>query len=149
MQKPLHIGEVARRAGVSPDTLRYYERSGLLGAVGRTPAGYRVYSPESVRRVLFVRSALRFGFSLEQIARFIHARDSGRPPCREVRAAAAEMLARVDEQLRALRVARCSLQLTLASWDRQLAATAPGRPARLLENLHNAAAGVRRGLQRS
>jgi MerR family Zn(II)-responsive transcriptional regulator of zntA len=131
----LRIGQVAREAGVSPDTLRHYERAGLLRGVARTPAGYRIYSSATVLQVQFIRSALRFGFSLKQIATFLRARDSGRPPCREVRAAAQEILARADEQLAALRSARRVLQSTLNEWDRTLAKLPPGQPARLLDSL--------------
>ena len=59
------IGEAAAHAGVSPDTLRYYERRGALPKAARTSAGYRVYSEEAVVRVQFARNALRFGFSLK------------------------------------------------------------------------------------
>jgi DNA-binding transcriptional MerR regulator len=135
MEPALRIGQVAHQAGVSPDTLRHYERTGLLRGVARTPAGYRIYSPATILQVQFIRSALRFGFSLKQIAKFLRARDSGRPPCREVRAAATEILARADEQLAALRSARRVLQSTLNEWDRRLAKLPPGQPARLLDSL--------------
>lgn len=138
-----HIGEAAAHAGVSPDTLRYYERRGALPKPARTTAGYRVYSEEAVARVQFVRSALRFGFSLKQIARFVQSRDAGHPPCREVRAAAERILTEMDRQIDELQAARATVREALVDWDRRLAGTPHGAPARLLETLPSAAHGPR------
>ena len=63
----LTIGRVARKAGVSTDCVRFYERVGLLAAAGKTAAGYRLYNDECVRRLLFIKHAQRCGFSLPQI----------------------------------------------------------------------------------
>lgn len=135
MKNGLRIGEVAALVGVSPDTLRHYERKRVLPAPLRTGAGYRVYPPESVARIAFVRNALRFGFTLKQIAAFIGSRDSGRPPCGEVRAAAARMLAEMDRQIDELQAARIAVRRTLAGWDRRLSDAPAGAPARLLDTL--------------
>ncbi|HEX9726064.1 MAG TPA: heavy metal-responsive transcriptional regulator [Vicinamibacteria bacterium] len=61
------IGELAERAGVNRETLRYYERRGLLKPARRTVSGYRVYDRESAARLLFIKRAQAFGFSLEEI----------------------------------------------------------------------------------
>jgi DNA-binding transcriptional MerR regulator len=129
------IGEVALEAGVSPDTLRYYERMGLLPKVPRTGAGYRQYSDTAIERIRFIRNALRFGFALKEVATFLRASESGRAPCREVRASAGNILARVDRQIEELKAARRAIRETLADWDRRLAATPAGTPARLLRTL--------------
>lgn len=129
------IGEAAAHAGVSADTLRYYERRGALPKAARTSTGYRVYSEEAVARVRFVRNALRFGFSLRQIARFVQSRDAGHPPCREVRAAAERILTEMDRQIEELQAARADVRDALVDWDRRLACTPDGAPARLLETL--------------
>ena len=131
----MRIGEVASRVGVSPDTLRYYERKGVLPTPHRTQAGYRVYPAESVERIGFVRNALRFGFTVKQMASFMASRESGRPPCREVRATAGRMLAEMDRQITELREARAAIRRVLAGWDGQLAATPAGEAARLLATL--------------
>jgi DNA-binding transcriptional MerR regulator len=131
----LRIGEAAAHAGVSPDTLRYYERRGALPKPARTSAGYRVYSEEALVRVQFVRNALRFGFSLKQIARFVQARDAGHPPCREVRAAAQRILIEMDRQIDELHAARATVRDVLVEWDRRLARTPDGAAARLLGTL--------------
>jgi DNA-binding transcriptional MerR regulator len=61
------IGALAKRAGVAIDTVRYYERTGLLAATGRLPSGYRRYGDPEFRRLLFIRRAKALGFSLEDI----------------------------------------------------------------------------------
>ena len=86
------IGEAARRAGISPDLIRYYERVGVLPRAPRTSGGFRYYSDDAVARLLFVRNAIRFGFTSKELAGFLKARDSGRPPCHSVRAAGQRLL---------------------------------------------------------
>ena len=129
----MRIGEAAALAGVSRDTLRYYERQGLLPRAPRTAAGYRDYPGSIVDRVRFVRSALRFGFNVKQVAGFLKSRESGHPPCRTVRAAGEQILVRIDQQIAELTAARADVTRTLAQWDQQLSATPAGTPARLLE----------------
>jgi MerR family copper efflux transcriptional regulator len=126
------IGEVAQRAGVSPDLIRYYERVGLLPAAPRTAGGYRYYSEQAVGRVLLVRNAIRFGFSSKELSRFLKARDCGSPPCTSVRAAGERLLSEMDEQLAELHQARTVMAETLAAWDTRLGRTPTGAPAHLL-----------------
>ena len=73
-EKSLSIGELARHGGVSTSLLRYYEKEGLLLPSGRSQAGYRLYAPEAERRLRFIRSAQRYGFSLTR-----HRTAIGRP----------------------------------------------------------------------
>jgi DNA-binding transcriptional MerR regulator len=134
-ERPLRIGQAAGQAGISRDTLRHYERVGVLPKAARTAGGYRQYPQSTVQRVRFVRNALRFGFSLRQIARFLRARDSGSAPCREVRHAAAQMASEMDRQIDEMIAARAAIHEMLTEWDRQLATTPAGRPARLLDTL--------------
>jgi DNA-binding transcriptional MerR regulator len=72
---PMGPREVARTTGVSTDTLRHYERKGLLPGVTRTTAGYRRYSAASVERVLLIQRALVVGFSLADLGRVLSVRD--------------------------------------------------------------------------
>ena len=67
MQSEFRIGEVAERSGVSIDTVRYYERRNLLPRAARTPAGYRLFTSDSIDRVLFIKQAQELGFSLDEI----------------------------------------------------------------------------------
>ena len=69
----LKIGALALAAGVKPDTIRYYERLGLLKAPGRTRSGYRVYDDEDLGRLLFIRSIQELGFTLEQTRSLLEA----------------------------------------------------------------------------
>lgn len=131
----LTIGKVAELASVTPDTIRYYERLGLVPKPTRTPAGYRQYPAAVVKRLAVVRSAQRFGFSLRDIGGFLRVREAGGIPCRDVRAAAQRMLDAMDRQISTMIEARKAMQHTVQTWDRKLARTPPDRPARLLEGL--------------
>ena len=131
----MRIGEAAARAGVTCDTLRYYERQGLVPGPPRAANGYREYPDATVGRVRFVRNALRFGFSVKQVAGFLRARDAGRPPCRDVRETAERLLGDVERQIERLTASRDAMRRTLAAWDARLAATPKGVPARLLEHI--------------
>ena len=134
----LTIGQAAARAGISADTIRYYERIGVLPKPPRSTAGYRRYSEAHVGRMVFVRDAARFGFPLKELAGFLKSRDKGRAPCHSVRAAGDRLLAALDRQIAELTAARNTMVRTLAEWDRLLAATPAGTPARLLESLAGA-----------
>src|SRR4051794_27655234 len=140
------IGEAARRAGVSPDLIRYYERVGMLPRAPRTAGGFRYYSEEIVARLLFVRNAIRFGFTSKELAGFLEARDSGRPPCQSVRAAGQRLLTEMDAQLARLHEARTAMAETLAAWDVRLERTPAGAPAHLLTTVPNAPCPTRRRL---
>jgi len=76
-RKPLDIGEAARLVGVSPATLRLYERRGLLPQTARSDAGYRKYSPDDLRRARLVRRARRLGLTMSQVAEALSA-DGGK-----------------------------------------------------------------------
>ena len=133
----LTIGGVARLTGIGRDTIRYYERLGLLACPGRTAAGYRQYPATIVSRLALVRNAQRFGFSLREIAGFLRVRDSGGRPCRDVRAAARRRLDAVEQQIVELVAMRDRMVDTLQTWDQTLARTPVDRPAQLLEALHD------------
>src|ERR671928_552127 len=95
----MRAGELARAAGVSTDTLRHYERKGVLQRPRRSPNGYREYPTDALARVLLVRRALAYGFTLDELARVLRARERGGAPCREVRALAAAKLSDVEARL--------------------------------------------------
>jgi DNA-binding transcriptional MerR regulator len=127
--------ELAQAAGISTDTLRHYERKGVLTAPRRSANGYREYPAEALARVRLVRRALAIGFTLDELARIFKARDRGGAPCREVRALAAAKLSGVEAQLRELVALRDELRATLQDWDARLANTAASERAGLLETL--------------
>jgi len=131
----LTIGKVAALTGVTPDTIRYYERLGLLQKPARTTSNYRVYPKEVVNRLRLVRNAQRFGFSLREISGFVRTRDAGRRPCEDVRGAAQRMLASVEQQITDLVSTRTRMKAVLRDWDETLARTPQGQQARLLDTL--------------
>jgi MerR family copper efflux transcriptional regulator len=128
-------GELARLAGVSTDTLRHYERKGVLPAPQRSSNGYRVYPSQALERVRLVRRALGVGFTLDELARILKEHAKGGAPCREVRALAAVKLAEVETRLSELIILRDELRATLSDWDKRLAKTDAGQRAGLLEAL--------------
>jgi len=132
---PLRSGELAKLAGVSTDTLRFYERNRLLPLAPRAANGYRCYPQESLQRVLLIRRALGLGFSVAELARVLKARDSGAAPCKTVRALAAEKLGQIEAQMKDLIRFRKELAAVVKGWDRRLAGASPGKPAHLLESI--------------
>ena len=131
----LRSGELADLAGVSRDTLRHYERKGVLPRALRGHNGYRQYPPEALQRVQLVRRALSVGFTLDELAKVLKVRDAGGAPCEEVRRLAAQKLLNVQDQLRELTRLRDDLQETLRDWDARLSRQAKGKRASLLESL--------------
>jgi DNA-binding transcriptional MerR regulator len=131
----VRAGELARAAGVSTDTLRHYERKGVLQKPRRSANGYREYPPDTLARVLLVRRALAFGFTLDELAQVLRARERGGAPCREVRALASAKLSDVEARLRELSALREELRATLDDWDARLSKTEGGGRAGLLESL--------------
>ena len=131
--------DVARATGISTDTLRHYEKQGLLPGVTRTAAGYRQYSAATVERVLLIQRALVVGFSLRDVKRVLAVRDKGGAPCVGVRALVGERLEQLTHRIDELQTLRNELQSLLADWDTRLAESAKGERAHLLETLGKSA----------
>jgi DNA-binding transcriptional MerR regulator len=132
---PMGPRDVAKATGVSTDTLRHYERKGLLPGVTRTAAGYRRYSAATIQRVLLIQRALVVGFSLTDLKRVLGARDRGGAPCRSVRALVGERLVRLNQRIEEMCILRDELGVLLSEWDDTLAGTPDGKRAHLLESL--------------
>ncbi|HKW89447.1 MAG TPA: MerR family DNA-binding protein [Candidatus Acidoferrales bacterium] len=132
-ERPLYSGELARLAGISADTLRFYERRRLIPAAPRSAAGYCLFPPHALARVRLIRGALSIGFSAKELAAILGERDSGGAPCHRVRALAAGKLAELETRLRELRAWRGELRKTFAKRDRLLGKTPNGQRAGLLE----------------
>jgi len=133
----LRIGDVAAQAGVSVDTVRHYERKGVLPNVSRDRSGYRRYSEDAVPRILVIRRAISLGFSLDELADIFRERASGKPPCGRVRELAGRKLVELDERIAALTALRAALVQTIAGWDDRLQSTESGRFAHLLETINS------------
>ena len=132
---PMGPREVANATGVSTDTLRHYERQGLLPRVARTAAGYRRYPEATIERVLLIQRALVVGFSLEELKRVLTTRDRGGAPCRNVRDLVGQRFAELNRRIEELLTLRDELQELLSDWDARLAGTPNGERAHLLETL--------------
>lgn len=131
----LRSGKLARLAGVSTDTLRHYERKGLLARPRRSMNNYREYPPCALDRVRIVQRALEVGFTLDELARILSVRDRGGTPCNQVRALAWKKLTQIETRLTELRVLRNQLRKLLKEWDKLLANNALSERAGLLDSL--------------
>jgi MerR family copper efflux transcriptional regulator len=114
----VQIGELAKRAGVTVQTVRFYERLGLLPEPQRKDSGYRVYSGPDLKRLLFVRQAKSVAFSLEEIRNILRMRERGHCPCGEVVNTAERHLRAVEEQIRQLSKFRDGLSQAVKQWKR-------------------------------
>ena len=113
MKETAFIGRVAKAAAVSVQAVRFYERLGLLPAAQRTASGYRVYGPESVDRLQFVKQAQELGFSLDEIREILRLRYEGRSPCKCVSTLLNEKLEKIEREIKQLVRFRRDLRKTL------------------------------------
>ena len=113
----MRIGELAKRAGVTPDTIRYYEREGLLDPPARTPAGYRDYGETALDDLRFIKSGKALGLRLTDVREVLAIASGGELPCDHVRATITARLQEVDEKIRELRDLRSTLMETFARHD--------------------------------
>jgi len=118
--RTISIGELARRAQVGVETVRYYERKGLLREPPRSESGYRQYASVSVRRLLFIRRAKAVGFSLREIQELLDRRAGGRNPCAEVRQHLQAKIADLDRRMLSLREMRQQLVAWVESCDSEV-----------------------------
>lgn len=115
MPKLLTIGRVAKQADVPIETIRYYERRGLLPDPPRTESGYRQYDTESVTRLRFIKEAQELGFSLEDIQGLLALRVDKETSCGEVRARAERKAADIEAKIRILQAMHDALQEMIAA----------------------------------
>ncbi len=105
----LAIGELGRLTGTKVETIRYYERIGLLAAPQRTAGNYRAYGPEHLKRLSFIRRSRDLGFSLDQVRALLDLSDDRDRPCEAVDIIAKTHLAEVDRKIADLRALRREL----------------------------------------
>ena len=118
MNKGLQIGEVAKRAGVSIDTLRYYEKVKLLPRTGRSTGGFRLFAAEHVDQVRFIKQAQELGFSLDEIRDLLAT--GGTAECQKVRDLLKRKLAEMDERLKSMKDFRRVLARHLSACETEL-----------------------------
>jgi len=131
----MRSGQLAHLTGVSTDTLRHYERLGLLPLPQRTAGNYREYGPTSQQRVELIQRSLAIGFSLSELKTILAVRDRGGAPCHRVRELLNSKIAHVDRQIENLTLLRTELNRLSKDWDTRLRRTRPGQAARLLETV--------------
>lgn len=131
----MRTSEVAELAGVGVETLRYYERRGLLEPPQRSSGGYRAYSPEAVRVVRFVKRAQRVGFTLDDIAELLRLAKGGPRSCATARSMARTRLSELDRRIADLFVAVVIALLVVAAY-------LPQRPALVLDGVAAGASGL-------
>src|SRR5262249_34835363 len=113
----LTSGQLAKRCEVGVETLRFYEREGLLGKAARTTSGYRQYPPEAVERVRFIRRAQLLGFQLKDIKERLALRDDPDAGSGDVREKAVAKLADIDQKIKDLEAMKAELTRLVAACD--------------------------------
>jgi len=131
----LRSGELARLTGVSADTLRHYERLGILPTSQRTDGGYRMFPASAVERVRLARRAIQLGFSLSELAEILQTRDNGGVPCHRVLTLTEEKLSSLGEQIEELQRTQSYMRKLVRDWRKKLKNTPPGHKAMLLHSL--------------
>jgi DNA-binding transcriptional MerR regulator len=118
MNDGLQIGEVAKRAGVSIDTLRYYEKVKLLPRASRSTGGFRLFAAEHIERVRFIKQAQELGFSLDEIRDLLA--NGGAEECQKVHDLLKRKLSEMDERLKSMKEFRQVLARHLLACDVEL-----------------------------
>lgn len=105
----MRVKEVAEKTGITPDTVRYYEKTGLLPRPPRSTSGYRHFEPEHVERIRFIKGAQRMGLRLGDIKELLEIRDKGLCPCGHTVSALQRRIEQIDRDLGELRKLRRQL----------------------------------------
>jgi len=108
--KGLTISELAKNAGVNIETIRYYERLGLISEPPRTESGYRIFPPEVIQRIRFIKRSQDLGFTLSEIKKLLSMTESESSGCREVRLFASQKIKEIEFKIRDLQSIKSVLQ---------------------------------------
>lgn len=114
----MQIGKIAEKCNVSVQTVRFYERNGLLPNPPRKDSGYRVYGDADLKLLLFIRQAKALGFSLQEIREILRLRERGQCPCGSVLKLAERHLHNVESQLQQMSTFRDELRRAVKRWRR-------------------------------
>lgn len=114
----MKIGQVAEHAGVSVDTVRFYERRGVLPVPERMPSGYRTYSPSTIERIRVARRLQALGLTLDEVIDALHATDQGDAMCASERWRLEIVLERIDDKIAELRAVRREITKVMNACDR-------------------------------
>ncbi len=119
MSKTLRTGQVAEQAGVNVETLRYYERRGLLKEPARRSSGYREYPLEAVRVVRFIKRSQELGFTLGEIEELLVLREGEGLVCAEAQATATRKIKEIEEKIKNLRAMKNALGILVKTCESQ------------------------------
>jgi DNA-binding transcriptional MerR regulator len=114
----MKIGQVAEQSGVSVDTVRFYERRGVLPAPDRMASGYRTYTTAAVERIRLARRLQQLGFTLDEVIGALHAGDSGNASCASERWRLESVLLRIETKIAELRSVRRDVRSVMRACDR-------------------------------
>ena len=114
----MQIGELAKHAGVSVQTVRFYERRKLLPEPARTESGFRKYGAQELKQLQFIRQAKSLGFTLDEIRDIIRSRGRGECPCTDVIAVADRHLRDVSAQIQKLEKFKQELSRSVKQWKK-------------------------------
>lgn len=142
----LRIGEVASRSGVSVDTVRYYERRKLLPLARRTQGGFRLFTPETVERVQFIKQAQDLGLSLDEIGNLLASGNVRE--CERVRDLLRAKLSELDERMRLMRDFRRTLSHHLAACEQALKEQGKAARCPVIVTIANVREGARKGARK-
>jgi len=127
--KGLFIGKVAEKTGLNPKTIRYYEGIGLVPKPERTESRYRLYPPETIELLGFIKKAQGLGLKLSEIKEIVAIREQGELPCLHVRALLEEKLKDLDKKVVELLTLRDELHRLLTNWTRRARSAGPAKAA--------------------
>lgn len=135
LSRALRSGALAKATGLSADSIRHYERIGILPRAHRTQSGYRLFANSLVARVRVVQKALQFGFKLSELAAILRTHDSGGIPCTSVYQLAQEKLRKVKCDIESLKETEKQLTALVRDWEIRMKKSGSGQKAHLLGSL--------------
>ncbi len=115
-QKLLLIGQLARESGIPIKTIRYYEDLGLIASSGRTEGQYRLFKPDAIDRLAFIKTIQKLGLSLQEVAGVLQIYDSGKIPCDEIKQQLEHQICEIDRRIAELVSLRAEIDNMLNDW---------------------------------
>lgn len=115
-QTLLQIGQIATQSGVPIKTIRYYEELGLLKPPGRSESKFRLFEPDAIARLMFIKRLQKLGLSLQEIAEILQVYDRGLPPCDEIKQKLEQQLLDIDRRIQELQTLRGEIGSLLGDW---------------------------------